>query len=225
MIQFNLLPDIKREFIKARRLRRSVTLVSMVSAGSAVAVLLILFGVVNGAQKKRINDLNNDVKKYSTQLKEIPDLDKILTIQNQLAGLTVLHDKKPASTRLFGYVSSLTPALANIKKLTVDFAGNVVSIEGTADTLNTVNKFADTLKFTDFKSPDGSVGGRAFSGVVLQSFTRDSATTTYQIDASFNPTIFDRLQQLSLIVPDIISTRSETEKPTALFGGDQGGQQ
>ncbi len=221
MIQFNLLPDVKQEFIKARRLRRTVSLATAVSASVAIVILLILFGIVNGAQKKYISDLNKDIAKYSDQLKTVQDLDKILTIQNQLNSLTGLHDKKPVATRLFGYMSSLTPARAGIDVLTVDFATNTISIEGTADSLNTVNQFADSLKFTDYKMIDGSNSARAFSGVVLQSFTRDATTTQYQLDATFDPAIFDSLQDLTLVVPNIISTRSETEKPEALFQGGQ----
>lgn len=219
MIQFNLLPDVKQEFIKARRLRRTVTLVAAGSASVSVTVLLILFGIVNGAQKKYIGDLNRDIAKYSDQLNQVQDLDKILTIQNQLNSLTGLHDQKPQATRLFGYISSLTPANAGIDKLVVDFANNTISVEGSANSLSTVNQFADSLKFTDYKLTDESKTAKAFSGVVLQSFTRDATTTQYQLDASFDPAIFDSLQDLALSVPNIISTRSETEKPAALFQG------
>lgn len=217
MIQFNLLPDVKQEFIKARRMRRSVSLISITSAGAAVVILVILLGIVNGAQKKYINDLNKDITKYTNQIKEINDLDKILTIQNQLNSLTSLHDQKPVASRLFSYMSSLTPAQASIDKLSIDFAAYVISIEGRADSLGVVNKFADTLKFTDYKLKEDSPVARAFSGVVLQSFTRDATTTEFTLNASFDPVIFDSSQDIVLNVPDIISTRSETEKPEAVF--------
>lgn len=218
MIQFNLLPDVKQEFIKARRTKRAVSLISTTSASVALAILIILFGIVNGAQKKYINDLNKDIKKYDSQLQGTQDLEKILTIQNQLGSLTSLHDQKPAATRLFGYIASLTPAQASIDKLNFDFANSIMSISGKADALSTVNKFADTIKFTDYKITDSQESTKAFSGVVLNSFTRDAASTQYQIDAIFDPVIFDSTKNVTLSVPSIISTRSETEKPTALFG-------
>lgn len=217
MIQFNLLPDVKIEFIKARRAKRAIMLISAVSAGAALTVLIVLFAFVSGAQKKHITDLTKDIKKYNAQLQGTTDLNKILTIQNQLSSLTGLHDKKPVTTRVFGYIASLTPNAASITKFNIDFAGGTISIVGNADTLSTVNKFADTLKFTTYTTVEPKTPTKAFSNVVLSNFTRDDKSTTYKLEMAFDPVIFDSKTNVFLSVPNIISTRSETEKPSALF--------
>jgi hypothetical protein len=229
MIQFNLLPDVKIEFIKARRAKRSIMLVSIITSGMALVVMIFLFAYVSGAQKKHITDLTRDIKTYSGQVKGVKDLNKILTIQNQLDSLTGLHDAKPAVTRLFGYITSVTPAIANISEFKIDFGASTINISGGADQLSTVNTFIDTLKFTtytDIKDPknkdiDQSKNRtepvKAFSNVVLTEFKRDSTKTTYKIATTFDPIIFNNKSDPILSVPHIISTRSETEKPTALF--------
>src|SRR3989344_4886309 len=217
MIQLNLLPDIKLEYLKTERTKRKIILISSACAGAALLLLLMLFVVVNVLQKQHLNSLNKDIKTYSAKLSGTTDLNKILTIQTQLESLPAIHDQKVVASRLFSYMSQLTPNQASITSLKIDFVGNTISFSGTADALETVNKFTDTLKFTTFKTADGSSEDKAFSNVVLTNFSRDDKITHYQIDAHFAPVIFDNAQEASLITPKIISTRSETEKPAALF--------
>ena len=219
MIQVNLLPDVKQNFIKARRLKRLTVLIAIIVAGSALALFSLLFITVNIWQKQRIKGITNNINRLSTELKSIPDLDRVLTVQQQLKSLPDLHAKKPAATRLFTYISQVTPATVKISSFAVNFETKTFSISGSADKLESINKFVDTLKFTNYKmSPDATEEKPAFSGVVLKSFGRDSKGANYSVDLSFDSVIFDsKIAALSLIVPKIITTRSETERPQALF--------
>lgn len=219
MIQFNLLPDVKLEYIKARRLKRSVVLISGLVAAASLTLLIILFVGVVIFQKKHMNDLSADIKTDTAKLESVQDLDKILTVQNQLGSLPGLHDQKPVTSRLFTYLPQLTPQKVSISDLILDFEAQTLVIKGTADTVSTVNKFVDTLKFTDLKI--GEEQKRAFSAVVLTSFDRTDKAS-YEINMKFDPAIFDSKNDVSLAVPNIITTRSEIEKPEPLF--QQGGQ-
>jgi hypothetical protein len=216
MIQFNLLPDVKLQYIKVARMKRTVIMICTLITGIAMGVFLLLFLVVAVVQKQYLNNLNHDIADSSKKLQSIENLDKILTVQNQLNGLPGLHDKKPVVTRLADYLERLTPANASIASLIIDFDQKTIVITGSADSLKTVNMFVDTLKFTDFEA--GDTKGRAFSGVVLSSFGRDDKGASYNIQAKFDQTIFDSAVDVKLIVPAIITNRSETEKPNeALF--------
>ena len=217
MIQFNLLPDVKLEYLKTERTKHKIMLISGVTAAAALLILATLFLVVNVLQKQHLSNLNKDIKTYSDKLNSTKDLNKILTIQNQLKSLPEMHDQKVVASRLFNYMSQLTPNQANIAKFTIDFAASTISFSGGTDSLETVNKFTDTLKFTTYKTADSSSEGKAFADVVLTSFSRDDKGTRYQIDAHYEPLIFDNVGDVTLDTPKIISTRSETEKPAALF--------
>jgi len=217
MIQFNLLPAIKMEYIKARRQQHLVMLACVISMLAALTIFILLFVVVHVLQKKNLSDLSRDIQQSSSQLQSTPDLSKILTVQNQLNALPALHNQKPVSSRLFKYMSQLTPTAATISKLDVDFTQNTIQIDGSADTLNTVNKFTDTLKFTNYTSTGNSKAKPAFSNVVLSTFGRDSKGATYTITLKFDPVIFQNTSDVGLTVPNIISTRSEVEQPTVLF--------
>lgn len=221
MIQFNLLPDIKQQYMKAQRQKHMVVFISTLGMIIAVAIFVILLLVTQLWQKKSISDLNGDIKKYSSELSSTDDFNKILTVQNQLNSLPALHDKKAVASRLSGYMTQLTPAKANVSKLDVDFAQNTISISGSADSLATVNTYVDTLKFTTFAAEgDNTKKDHAFSSVVLAAFGKNSGATTYTITASFDPIIFSSEQEVTLTVPQITSSRSATEQPTDLFQSD-----
>lgn len=219
MIQFNLLPDVKLEYIKARRTQRLVMFVSVVLGGIALFVFVVLFLVVNVWQRQHLAALDSDIKKDTQTLESIPNLDRILTVQNQLNSLTGLHEQDPAAQRLFGYVGQVTPAQASVSSLSADFTENKLTLSGTANAVSTVNQFVDTLKFTTYTTDQNSTPQKAFSEVVLSNFTIGEKGVTYEIALKFDPEIFDNTVQVTLVVPKIISTRSETQKPTDLFQG------
>ena len=222
MIQLNLLPDIKVEFIRAKRLKRMVMVISVLTVGISVTLLVVMLSL-NALQKKHINDLNSDITKYEKELQDTPDLAKILTIQNQLNSLPTLYAQRPVTSRLLPYIEQLTPTdVIGISKLTVNFADSSFTIEGTGKTFDAVNRYVDTLKFTNYivipaegePVTDSKV---AFSEVVLSTFSRDSKEAGFTIKLKFDTTIFDAAHEVSLTVPKTVTTRSETSLPTGLF--------
>lgn len=222
MVQFNLLPDIKVQYIKARSQKQLFVFISTIVIIATVVIIVLLVSFVFGVQRKSINDLNKDIDSKGSALTSTPDLDRILTVQNQLKALPDLHDEKPVATRLYGYVSQVTPSDATIARIRVDFAENTLTISGSATSLEVVNVFTDTLKFTTFTTKNNSTATSAFSEVVLTNFGRDDKTATYTITAKFDPIIFSELEEVALTVPNIVTTRSEVAQPKALFEPQQG---
>ena len=93
MIQFNLLPDVKIEYIKTRYRKRMIMLISAIASGVTFTIFVLLFLFVRVNQPKHMKDLDKDIKSTVSKIQETKDLDKILTIQNQLNSLPALHDK------------------------------------------------------------------------------------------------------------------------------------
>jgi Tfp pilus assembly protein PilN len=225
MVQFNLLPDIKIQYLRARRQKHMVLLASVVTIAASLTVMVLLISVVFVLQKKNMSDLNKDIKTASTELQGTKELTKILTVQNQLKALPGLHDAKPVVNRLFGYINQSTPTSANISRVFVDFGQNQLTISGQADSLETVNVFVDTLKFTTYhtaKSPNTELP--PFSAVVLGSFGRDNKGASYTITMKFDKTIFSQTNDVTLTVPKKVTTRSEVDHPSALFKKAEGQQ-
>jgi Tfp pilus assembly protein PilN len=225
-VQFNLLPDVKLEYDKAQRAKRLVYAVSILASSVVVVVFILSFISVNVLQKKLLNDAGKDVTTYSNKLKSIPDLDKILTIQNQLTALPALHQQKHYASRLFTYLPQITPTNVGIGKLTIDTGASTIEVSGTADTVQSVNKFIDTLKFTSYTiGDDQSTKKLAFSNVILTKVDRDDKGASYTIDGSFDPLLFTGTQNIKLVVPQQTTTRSVLNAPdpaNPLFNGQTG---
>ncbi len=208
MVQFNLLPNVKLEYVRTRRTKYLLTLISIVVSVAAIVVLLFSLFMVNVIQKKSLNDLNKDISTYSQQLQEVPDLSKILTVQNQLSTLTQLHDSKPVTSRLFDYISKVTPAQASLNKITIDFSDNSMNIGGSAPTLDTVSLFTDTLKVTEYTIEGDTNPAKAFSSVVLSNFGRDDKGATFTITMNFDLQIFNAANKINLVVPSTAAADS-----------------
>ncbi len=218
MIQFNLLPDVKQEYLKARRQKHSVIVISLLVAASSLFIFIMLLMTVYVFQTDHLKKVDNDIAAKTKILKDTQDLDKILTIQNQLVSLPGLHSKKPETSRLFKFISQTTPAEASVGKIDLDFATNSIQITGTSDSLGTVNKYIDTLKFTTYQiAGDSKTDSKPFGKVVMSGFTRTPEGATFQISMNFDIEIFDVTNNVTLVVPKSITTRSETEKPKELF--------
>lgn len=222
MIQLNLLPDVKQEYIHAQQSRRLVFTISAIAVAASVGLLLLLISV-GALQKKHINDLTKDIATQSRQLQNKPQITKILTVQNQLQSLTALHDSKPAASRLFEYLNQVTPAQVNITSFTIDFTQNTVTITGTADSLGSVNKYIDGLKYITYTTDENSTKQPAFSNVVLTSFglnkgSKDSSqAASYTITMSYDTTIFDVTKKVKISIPNVTTTRAQLDSPTDLF--------
>ncbi len=162
MIQFNLLPNVKLEFIKAQRLKRAILSVAVIVSGASLLLLVLLFLAVDVFQKQYLKSVNNDIQTNSAKLQSITDIDKVLTIQNQLISLPGLHASKPVTSRLFTYLKQIVPDKVKISQLDIDFDQHTLTFTGSADELSTVNKFVDTLKFTTYTT--GAIKGDWQSG-------------------------------------------------------------
>jgi len=238
MIQFNLLPSVKLEYVRAKRNKRLTILVASLFGAVSLAVLLILFFSVQVIQKKYSGDLSADIKTESQKLQGISDLNKILTVQNQLKTLPALYDDRPVTSLLYTYLKQFTPTKVSMASVDLSLDEQTLGISGSAESINLINKFADTLKFTNYQvtyKTDGEKKGcafqeisydqntkvqvcKAFSEVVLESFDRDDKSAKYQLNLKFDPAIFAGSGEPTLLIPaGKITTRSETERPGDLF--------
>lgn len=214
MVQFNLLPDVKLEYIKTQRTKHLVTFVATVTGVIAIGLLLFSMFVVYIVQKQLITNLNTDIATSSKQLKAIPNIDRMLTVQKQLDTLTGLHEKKPVMSRVFPYLQKLTPEAVSLNKLQIDNTANTISLGGTADSLDTVKVYTNALKAATY-TIDGGSAQKAFSEVVLSSFSRDAKGASFTITAKFDPALFLLTAEPELQVKIVADDNSQASP----FGG------
>lgn len=156
MISLNLLPDVKKDLLKVRRERNLVMMVSIVAVIGSLAVLGLLFlwmGALTGLKMLDENKINDAKAKIETA-KEDEQLDKYLTIQNQLAQIDGLKGGQLIHSRLMDFLVQLNPAEPNnvflrSVRLTADGEGESadlsVEIEGTTGNFASLDVYKNTL--------------------------------------------------------------------------------
>lgn len=217
-VQFNLLPDVKLNYIKTEKTRNMVVTTSIIVSAVAFGIFVILLFTVNVVQKKQLSDSTAAAISASKKLQEIDKLEQALTIQNQMNTLAGLHEKKRVTSRLFTYLPQVTPTSVNISSLSIDFTNNTMTVSGTANSHASVNQFIDTLKFTTYKL-GGEDSKPAFPSVIESSFGITAANVSYGLNVTFDPKLFandvvdekGNVQVPKLSVPNITTTRSILE--------------
>jgi Tfp pilus assembly protein PilN len=221
-IQFNLLPDVKSTYINAQRNRRAVTLIAFITSAISIAIFVLVFLSVEVVQKAQLSGSEKDAKAAAAKLKAVPNIGRIITVQNQLQTLSSLHQGKHALSRIFTYIPQLTPASANIGSLTLDTTTNSLQINGTADSQKTINAFVDTLKYATYKVGDNDSEHPAFSAVTLNNFDITPGKASYSISATYDPNLFASPLGTAptLSVKNQVTTRSVLDDPSnPVFNG------
>ncbi len=134
MIEINLVPDVKQEYIRSKMLRNFVISISIV-VGIGVVGLAVVLGLILGGQLVAESIQDNGIKSESAKLMEVPDLDKTVTIQQQLEKIDQQQNSKLITSRLFDAVLAINPAAPNqirISALKLDPIEKKITIEGSA---------------------------------------------------------------------------------------------
>lgn len=226
--QFNLLPDIKLQFIQAERKRNLVVSISVLVSVVSIIIFLVTLSTVSVVQKKQITDADKKISTASTKLQALNGLDQVLTVQNQLQTLVGLHQNKHISSLIFTYLPEVTPTNVSIGRLSLNFSDNKIQLDGTAPNQAAVNTFIDTLKFTTFTIGAGTTPKTAFPEVIESSFGISAQYASYSLSVTFDPLLFSNSQidkdghliVPALSVPKLTSTRSVVDDPSnVLFNG------
>lgn len=229
MIQLNLLPDLKKDFIQSQKTKGLVISSSILVTIGAVGVSILLFAYVTFVQQLQINLATDSIKEKQTQLTAIADVSKYLTIQSQLAALPELHNAKGSYSRLFDYLGVLNPSAPNninLSNLQLDATARTLVLTGTTGSFETLNVFVDTLKNADIsykvEGQGDAVKEKMFAQVLIQnsglSRTGSQTLVSFVVKIVYSPSIFDvRNTDITATVPNITTTQSVTQSP-------QGGQ-
>ena len=135
MFEINLVPDLKAEMIKAQKMRNVVFFISAVIAMIAVGMVLVLISI-RTAQNISISEKDEQLMMMSKKLEEYDDLDQLLTIQEQLNGLSQIDGNKKVLSRVFTFLSALLPSGADtiqISSLNVNLEDSTISFDGQAN--------------------------------------------------------------------------------------------
>lgn len=228
MIRLNMLPEVKREYIRARKLQAKVISIAILASIVAGGLILLLTLWVYGAQTLQKNGLTDSINKNMKSLKAVKDIDKYVAIQNQLANIDSLHDSKSVYSRLFTVLPKLNPAAPNSVRLNsfgIDGPTKTATFEGQTASFTALQTFRDTLQNAklSYRLPDTEENAEPenlFSSVVIdtQSIARGSkgeVVVSFKIIAVHNDFLFQRGVTVNdVLVPNKETTQSTVDAPS-----------
>ena len=222
MIEINLLPDIKQEFVRAQRMKRviiSFAVLTSIATVGLVGLLLFWLFVVQGV---RLIAVDNSIKGKTQQLNDEKNLTRNLTIQNQMASLVKLHEAKGDFSNLFEYLKTLNPAdpdTVSMSKIVIDTNASTLTMEGFAGSFKSIGVFRDTLANAKISyitiSGEKVNKGLLFSDIKVPKKSLDKGNdeaivASFQIVATYDPNAF----QWGIAKP-VLTIPQKSTTPTA----------
>ncbi len=160
MIEINLIPDVKRELLRAQNIRAKVITGSIIIGVSSIAVVAFLVIYVFTFQSIRNDQADKEINTLGTQLSKVADLSKTLTIQNQLKNISVINASKKIDSRIFNVVEAIIPPEPNsvqVSNLVVDADAGIITIDGqAASNYAALEVFQKTIESAKVKFTDAS---------------------------------------------------------------------
>lgn len=134
MVEINLIPDVKKELLRARKIRLYVVGIA-IFVGIIFVSVVALIAIVWGGQELRQSFLNDSIDKEERKIQGVKDLSSALTIQSQLRALKEQHSNKTINSRLFPLLDVINPASPNnitVSSVNVDSESNQITIDAQA---------------------------------------------------------------------------------------------
>ena len=196
-VQINLLPDVKRDYLKSQQSKHTFLIGSVLVSVAFISVLGLLFAYVSVVQPRHLNNLQADIDEGIKQTQSIPDATEMVTVQGALEQLPGLQDKKAITSRLFGYVNSFTPRDVSYNEVKLDLITNTLSLRGESTDLERTNVLANNLKSAElvYTENDASASVKPFTQVVFTNLGRaeqsqNGKSVSFQVDMQIDPILF-----------------------------------
>lgn len=232
MININLIPDVKSAYLKSQKIKYATFLSTAIVAGIFIAATVLLW-LFTTYQSNRISSLESEISDNVNRIKQVEDLEKIVTVKNQLTALPNVHSDKPVSSRVFQHLEAVVPENIGLSQVDMAFTdstaftgtseieedgelqrvGGLVEITGRGESFKDVNVFADALKNATFTTKDLTDETKAFYKVKVNSLDKDvDEGSFFVLQALFHDRLYDFGEEdVKLIVPRITSSPSVQE--------------
>ena len=178
MISLNLLPDVKKDLLRVRRERNLVVSISVVVVGASIGVLLLLsgtLGVLVATKALMENGIKNDEQTIK-QAQKKKQLDKYITIQNQLKQIGKLKSDQQVYSRLMDYLTQLNPAAPNNVQISSATIEAPAGSSGSTSSSSSSSASADGITMT--------IEGKTtnFSALDVYKNTLSKAQLSYEVE-------------------------------------------
>ena len=199
MIEINLLPAVKREYLKAQQMKHTVVVGSVLVSLGAIGLLALMFIYVQVIQPQQQKSIQSDIDKSLNDSKNKKNAVKVVTVQGALQQIPSLQDKKMITSNLFIYLNSFTPKDVSYSNIKMNLTESTIVLQGNATNFEQANVLANNIKsakFT-FKKSNNSQSVSPFTNVVFDGLTKsdkpeENKNVSFQITLKVDPVIFDQ---------------------------------
>lgn len=198
MIQVNLLPDVKQEYLKAQQTKHTVLVGAVLVSIVVSAFTVLFFAYVQIVQPQYQKRVQGDIDSGIQEIKKKPNAQRIVTVQGVLEQIPALKDKQVATSRIFDYLTQFTPRVVTYNKVTLNLETNNLTISGSTVSYEKANELANNLKSAQFSYTKADVEQKTqpFTGVVFNSLGKSESATdgrpvSFEITFTFDPVMFD----------------------------------
>jgi len=199
MIQINLLPDVKREYLNSQQTKHVVIIGAVASSVFALAIVTMLFVYVRILQPQHRANLQKDIDKSLRELKSDNNAVKVVTVQGALEQLPALQDKKMMSSYLFNYFNSFTPQGVTYNDVKFDSAAGTLVLTGTTSSYERANTLANNLKSAKFTYTDNDAeqtitpfSSIVFNGLSRQETSQNNQGVGFELALQIDPMLFSQ---------------------------------
>lgn len=133
--EINLVPDVKRQMLKAMRFRNIFLFVCIVVVSTAFGVMAVL-GTVWEGQNIAMMGQDARMKAMSDKLNNYGSLSEFLTIQTQLKDIDEINQNKKVLSRIFSILSVILPEgpdTISLSELSMDLTESTLTFDAQAD--------------------------------------------------------------------------------------------
>lgn len=228
MVQINLLPDVKSEYLHARQQKHTFVVAAILVSVISMVILALVYMYVQIVQPRHMVNLQNDIDSNVSKAKQIPNAVEMVTVQGALTSLPGLEDNKQLTSRLFGLITSFTPVNVAYNEITLDTTANTLSLRGSTTDYEQANVLANNLKSAEltYVQNDAKSTLKPFTQVVFTNLgkaeqSQDVNSVSFQVDMQYDSTLFNQViskPQLS-VKADSKDLLIPSDKPFGEGGG------
>lgn len=175
MLNINLVPEVKKEQAKLKKINFTVTAVTVV-VGGVLLTAVLLIGSLLGYRSVKISSTDKDIVKVQDELKAYKDLEEsVATLESGLADINKIVSGGRNWTDFFEEIEKATPA--DIQFTSFQVAGNTINATVKGKDVKSIDRFIKSFSTYKNKSKNNM-----FANVTVDGYTvADGGTVTFPI--------------------------------------------
>ena len=197
MIQINLLPEVKQEYLKAQQMKHIVLVSSILTTLIIVTLTVLFFVYVSVIQPQYQIAVQKDIDSSLNDLKQKSDAQRIVTVQGVLEQIPGLKDKQLVTSRIFDYLKQFTPRNVTYSRVNVNLETGTLTLTGSSNSYEDAQVLANNLKSAQFSyyQNDSQQTLKPFSEIIFSSLSKsesnkDGKAVSFEITFKFDSSLF-----------------------------------